>query len=103
MKECGFRNFPSKGGAMSCALLPHAPRKVHLWCIFFALLAMNGPLPVELKFRENTEYTTNRLFFYRRKEREADEKKREKEQARWVRQKTFYSLFISFCISIKNH
>ena len=48
---------------MSCALLPHAPRKVHLWCIFFALLAMNGPLPVELKFRENTEYTTNRLFF----------------------------------------
>ena len=23
--------------------------KVHLWCIFFALPAMNGPLPAELK------------------------------------------------------
>ena len=29
-------------------------RKVHLWCTFFALLAMNGPLPAELKFRKNT-------------------------------------------------
>ena len=28
--------------------------KVCLWCIFFALLVTNGPLPVELKFRENT-------------------------------------------------
>ena len=34
--------------------LPLSPRKVHLWYIFFALLAMNGPLPTELKFRENT-------------------------------------------------
>ena len=48
---------------MFCTLQPHAPRKVHLWCIFFALLAMIGPLPAELKLRENTEYTTNRLFF----------------------------------------
>ena len=31
------------------APLPH--RKVHLWHIFFALPAMNGPLPAELKFR----------------------------------------------------
>ena len=31
------------------------PRKrVPLWCIFFALPAVNGPLPAELKFRENT-------------------------------------------------
>ena len=60
---------------------------------------MNGPLPAELKLRENTEYTTNRFFFYRRKEREADEKKKEQEQARWVRHKTFYSLFISFALA----
>ena len=36
-------------------LSPASPRKVcSLWHIFFALLAMNGPLPAELKFRENT-------------------------------------------------
>ena len=34
--------FPSKGGA----------RKVHHWCIFFALPAMNGALTAELTFRE---------------------------------------------------
>lgn len=45
---------------MSLALLPPSPspspspRKVHLWGIFFALPAMNGPLPAEIKFRENT-------------------------------------------------
>ena len=34
---------------MSLTPLPPIPcRKVHLWCIFFALLAMNGPLPAEL-------------------------------------------------------
>ena len=32
-------------------LLPSPP----LWRIFFAFPAMNGPLPAELKFRENTE------------------------------------------------
>ena len=40
---------------MSLTPLPHILcRKVHLWCTFFALLAMNGPLPAELKFRKNT-------------------------------------------------
>lgn len=47
---------------MSLALLPPSPspspspspRKVHLWGIFFALPAMNGPLPAEIKFRDNT-------------------------------------------------
>ena len=33
---------------------PLPPRKVHLWHIFVALPAMNGPLPAELKFREKT-------------------------------------------------
>ena len=32
---------------------PH-PRKVCLWHIFFALPVMSGPLPAELKLRENT-------------------------------------------------
>ena len=32
------------------------PRKVHLRRIFFALPAMNDPLPADLKFRENTEF-----------------------------------------------
>ena len=31
---------------------PH--RRVCLWCIFFVLPVRNGPLPAELKFRENT-------------------------------------------------
>ena len=31
------------------------PGELCLWCIFFAFPAMNGPLPAELKFRENTE------------------------------------------------
>ena len=36
-------------------LLP--PRKVRLWhIIIFALPAMNGQLPAELKFRENTDH-----------------------------------------------
>ena len=38
--------------------LPHPRRKVCLWHIFFALPAMNGPLPAELKFRENTVYAS---------------------------------------------
>ena len=28
-------------------------------CIFFALLAMNGPLPAELKFRKNTAHVVS--------------------------------------------
>ena len=39
--------------------LPPSPRKVRLWHIFFALPAMNGPLPAELKFRENTGVVEN--------------------------------------------
>ena len=39
---------------MSLTPLPPPPREVRLWLIFFALPAMNGPLPAELKFRENT-------------------------------------------------
>ena len=49
--------FLKEGGTMSLTPLPPPPthpRKLHLWCIFFALLAMNGPLPAELKFWENT-------------------------------------------------
>ena len=40
---------------MTLTALPPPPRKVRLWHIFFALPAMNGPLPAEQKFRENTE------------------------------------------------
>ena len=40
---------------MSLTPLPRSPRKVCLWRIFFALPFRNGPLPGELKFRENTE------------------------------------------------
>ena len=36
---------------------PHSTTpSTHQGRIFFALLAMNGPLPAELKFRENTEW-----------------------------------------------
>ena len=38
---------------------PPPPRKVHLWHILFALPAMNGPFPAELKFRENTGVVEN--------------------------------------------
>ena len=41
--------------AMSLTPLPPPPGKVHLWCTFFALPAMNGPLPAELQFWENTD------------------------------------------------
>ena len=41
---------------MSLTPLPPSPRKVCLWRIFFALPFRNGPLPAELKFRENTAY-----------------------------------------------
>ena len=39
---------------MSLTSLPPSPRKVCLWYIFVALPVRNGPLPAELKFRENT-------------------------------------------------
>ena len=38
----------------STPLSPFPPGKCHLIYIFFALLAMNGPLPAELNVRENT-------------------------------------------------
>ena len=48
-------NLAPKGKAKSPTALPHLPsKKVHLWHIFFASLAMNGSLPAELKFREKT-------------------------------------------------
>ena len=39
---------------MSFTPLPSlpSPREAHLWRIFFVLLAMNGPVPVELEFSE---------------------------------------------------
>ena len=40
---------------MSRTPLPACPRKrAPLWYTFFALPAVNDPLPPELKFRENT-------------------------------------------------
>ena len=33
---------------------PPPQRKVHIWGIYFALPALNGPLPAGLKFKENT-------------------------------------------------
>ena len=43
---------------MSLAPLPPSPRKVRLWYIIFALPAMDGPLPAELKFGENAGNTS---------------------------------------------
>ena len=61
MRERQFKELSSsQGGAMSLTPLPPPPhppfpaRKVHLWHIFFAVPAMNGCLPAELKFRVNT-------------------------------------------------
>ena len=34
---------------------PYPGRGVCLWCIFLALPVKNGPLPAELKFKENTD------------------------------------------------
>ena len=49
--------FPSKGGAMSRTPLPACPLKhAPLWYTFFALPAVNDPLPPELKFSENTAF-----------------------------------------------
>ena len=43
---------------MSRTPLPPCPLKsTPLWCIFFALPAMNDPLTAELKFRENTRFS----------------------------------------------
>ena len=54
--------FPSEDGDMSVTPLPLLPSgKGHLWCRFFALLAINGPFSAELKFRENTVFAG---YFY---------------------------------------
>ena len=47
-------NFQLRVGHVPHSTNPSPTRKVHLWHIFFALLVVNGPLPAELKFRENT-------------------------------------------------
>ena len=49
----GIKNFPVKAGPCPSLHCPPSPplRKY----IFFALPSTNGPLPAELKFRENTE------------------------------------------------
>ena len=61
-REWCFRNFSSKAGAM----------------------AMKGPLPAELKLRENTEYTTNRFFFIgERKGRQMRRKRNKNKQDGW--------------------
>ena len=39
-------------------LSPLPPRLLEKY-IFFALPSMNGPLPAELKFRENTDHSLN--------------------------------------------
>ena len=46
----GIKNFPVKAGP--CPSL-HCPPLLEKY-IFFALPSMNGPLPADLKFRENT-------------------------------------------------
>ena len=47
----GIKNFPVRVGP--CPSL-HCPPPLLEKYIFFALPSMNGPLPAELKFRENT-------------------------------------------------
>ena len=48
----GIKNFPVRAGP--CPSLHCPPPPILEKYIFFALLSMNGPLPAELKFRENT-------------------------------------------------
>ena len=60
MREWCFRELSSSISPRGRGLVPHAttpsspPPPPE---IFFALLAMNGPLPTKLKFRENTDCT----------------------------------------------
>ena len=56
--------FPNESGAMSLTPLtpPLPPRKVRLCHIFFALLAMNDPLPAELNCTENIDLKYLLLF-----------------------------------------
>ena len=52
--------LPSKGGSISLTPLhpPRPPRKVYI-----TLPSVNGPLPAELKFRDNTALTSHNLDF----------------------------------------
>ena len=48
-------NFTARSKPCPSLHYPPLPRKVHLWRIFFALPAINGPFSAELEFnRENT-------------------------------------------------
>ena len=49
----GIKNFPVKAGPCPSLHCPPSPPLLEKY-IFFALPSMNGPLPAELKFRENT-------------------------------------------------
>ena len=65
MRECSSENLapkiPARAGPCPALHYPPAPRKVHLWWIFFASTAMNGPLSAELKLRENTRGSVWRI------------------------------------------
>ena len=49
----GIKNFPVKAGPCPSLHRPPSPPLLEKF-IFFALPSMNGSLPAELKFRENT-------------------------------------------------
>ena len=49
----GIKNFPVRAGPCPSLHCPPPPPLLEKY-IFFALPSMNGPLPAELKFRENT-------------------------------------------------
>ena len=46
-------NDEQEQGHVPHSTTPPYPRKVRLW-VFLVLPAMNGPLPAELKFKQNT-------------------------------------------------
>ena len=64
IREWRFRElapkFHSEVEAMSLTPLPPSPKESAPLAHFFALQAMNGPLPAELKFRE---ITTDLILF----------------------------------------
>ena len=56
----GIKNFPVKAGPCPSLHRPPSPPPPLLEkYIFFALPSLNGPLPAELKFRENTATNEN--------------------------------------------
>ena len=54
----GIKNFPVKAGPCPSPHRPPSPPPLLEKYVFFALPSLNGPLPAELKFRENTEAET---------------------------------------------